>query len=154
MTLIVASATWMAADRRVTADGATSSMRKIAKNPHLIAGASGTAVSTLDVLRAVRKGVTNADDLLEHVDKSSYALVLTPDGRVSKIQDGRVWLCPIGLEAIGTGGDLALGWLACYERFHGGFFGGEHGDVIRQAFTFVAKRRSDCGGGVDFRYFE
>ena len=144
----------MAADRRVTSDdGSVSSLIKIAKNPRLIAAASGNAVSTLDVRRAVRKGALTPEDLIEHVDKDSYALVLLPSGDVHKIEDGRVWPAERGLQGIGSGSDLALGWLAGYEQIHGGFFGGPHGNVIRRAFAFVAGRRADCGGGVDFRSF-
>lgn len=155
MTCIVAGPGWMAADRRVTSDdGSTSSLIKIAKNPWLIAAASGNAVSTLDVRRAVRKGAWTPEDLIEHVDKDSYALVLLPSGDVHKIEDGRVWPPERGLQAIGSGGDLALGWLECYIWRCGGLFGGPDGNVVRRAFGLVARRRSDCGGGVDFRSFD
>lgn len=145
----------MAADRRVTSeDGASSSLVKIAKNPWLIAAASGLATCSLDVRRAVRKGACDPADLIEHVDSESYALVLLPSGDVHRIEDGRVWPAEQGLAAIGSGGDLALGWLACYEWKTGGLFGGPDGNVIRRAFAFAAKKRADCGGGVDFRCFE
>lgn len=145
----------MAADRRVTsADGSASSLVKIAKSKWLIAAASGNATCSLDVRRAVRKGAQTAEDLIEHVDKDSYALVLLPSGCVHKVEDGRVWPAERGLVSIGSGGDLALGWLTCYEWKHGGFFGGPDGNVVRRAFEFVSKKRSDCGGGVDFRSFE
>lgn len=154
MTCIVAGPGWMAADRRVTSDeGSASSLVKIAKSKWLIAAASGNATCSLDVKRAVRKGAQTAEDLIEHVDKDSYALVLLPSGDVHRIESERVWPVERGLCAIGSGGDLALGWLACYEWKHGGFFGGPDGNVIRRAFEFVAKRRADCGGGVDFRTF-
>jgi hypothetical protein len=145
----------MAADRRITNDdGGSSSLVKIAKNPWLIAAASGNATSTLDVKRAVRKGAQSVEDLIEHVDKDSYALVMTLDGGVFRIESARSWACARGeLHAIGSGGDLALGWLACYQRYHGGgLFGGPDGDVVREAFRFVSRKRTDCGGGVDFRF--
>lgn len=141
----------MAADRRVTSDdGASSSLVKIAKNQWLIAAASGNATSTLDVRRAVRKGALTPEDLIECVDKDSYALVLLPSGDVVKIESERVWPPERGLQAIGSGGDLALGWLlgvGCPDACP---------DVkacVRRAFGVVARRRSDCGGGVDFRAF-
>lgn len=150
MTCIVAGSGWMAADRRITgADGGVSSLVKIAKNPYLIAAASGNATSTLDVRRAVRKGATTAEDLIEHVDSDSYALVLLPSGDVHRIEDGRRWPAVQGLQAIGSGGDLALGWLSA-------LLSGEaviDKRQIRRAFAFVAKKRADCGGGVDFRSF-
>ncbi len=154
MTCIVAGRGWMASDRRITSeDGSASSLVKIAKNRWLIAAASGNATSTLDVRRAVRKGATDPADLIEHVDSSSYALVLLPSGDVHKIEDGRVWPAERGLAAIGSGGDLALGWLlavgvpdtcadlACVRT------------CVRRAMGVVEKRRADCGGGVDFRFF-
>jgi hypothetical protein len=145
----------MAADRRITdGDGGSSRLIKVAKNPWLIAAASGNATSTLDVKRAVRKGAQSVEDLIEHVDKDSYALVMTLDGGIFRIESERSWACERGqLHAIGSGGDLALGWLASYQRYHnGGLFGGPDGDVVRQAFEFVSKKRTDCGGGVDFRF--
>lgn len=149
MTCIVAGSGWMAADRRVTSeDGAASSLVKIAKNPWLIAAACGNATSTLDVRRAVRKGAQSPSDLIEHVDKDSTALVLTADGGVFKVESERVWPRETGLVAIGSGGDLALGWLLCRESL--GL--GNDKDEIRRAFALVAKKRSDCGGGVDFRF--
>lgn len=152
MTVIVAGKGWLAADRCITGDdGETSSLIKVAKNPWLIAAASGNAVSTLDVKRAVRRGASLVEDLIEHVDKDSTALVMTPDGRVFKVEAQRVWSEPSGLSAIGSGGDLALGWLAAMQ-----VDGGPHEDqneVIRRALRFVARRRSDCGRGIDIRRF-
>jgi hypothetical protein len=153
MTCIVAGKGWMAADRCVTeADGAKGSLVKIAKNPHLIAAAAGNATSTLDVRRAIRKGCSSVEDLIEHVDKDSLALVLLPSGAVHKVQDGRVWPAESGLAGIGSGADLAVGWLA------GMFWNIGNVDptryLIRQAFSFVEKRRTDCGRGVDIRTFE
>jgi hypothetical protein len=150
MTCIVAGKGWMAADRRITSeDGAASSLVKIAKSKHLIAAASGNATSTLDVRRAVRKGALSPDDLIEHVDKDSYALVLLPSGDVHRIEAGRVWPAEQGLAAIGSGGDLALGWLLCRESLGLGV----DKDEIRRAVRLVEKKRSDCGGGVDVRFF-
>lgn len=156
MTCIVAGKGWMAADRRITdAEGGASSLVKIAKNRHLIAAASGNASCTLDVRRAVRKGCSDPIDLIEHVDSDSYALVLLPSGDVHRIEDGRVWPAERGLAAIGSGGDLALGWLAATAWANGcpeaSGFGRE---AVRLAFRFVEKKRTDCGGGVDFRFFE
>lgn len=151
MTCIVAGKGWMAADRLVSSeDGSKGSIIKIAKNPWLIAAACGNAVSTLDVRRAVRKGAQSPDDLIEHVDKDSTALVMTLDHGVFKVESGRVWPRETGLVAIGSGGDLALGWLACVEAC---IHPTPNKGIIRRAFEFVAKRRTDCGGGVDIRSF-
>lgn len=99
----------------------------------------------------MRKGAQTAEDLIEHVDKDSYALVLLPSGDVHRIESERVWPAERGLCAIGSGGDLALGWLSRIPPVNA--------DLrlvrsdVRRAFAFVAKKRSDCGGGVDFRSF-
>jgi len=140
----------MAADRRITSeDGGVSSLIKVGKNPHLIAAACGNATSTLAVRLAVRKGAQLVEDLIEHVDRQSTALVVTAEGRAFKVEQGCVWACPPGLEAIGTGGDLALGWLSALSESYV-----LDRRMIRRAFRFVEKRRADCGGGVDFRSFE
>jgi ATP-dependent protease HslVU (ClpYQ) peptidase subunit len=154
VTCIVAGAGWMAADRRVsTDDGTQSSLIKIAKNRWLIAAAAGNATATLDVRRAVQKGAETPDDLVKHVDKESYALVLLPSGVVHIIGEGRVWPPKKGLHGIGSGSDLALGWLS---RARDDLAACELWDtraLVRDAFRFVASRRTDCGGGCDFRVF-
>jgi hypothetical protein len=158
VTCIVAGDGWMAADRRVTEDdGSSSSLIKIAKNPWLIAAAAGNASSTLDVRRAVRAGAQIVEDLIEHVDKDSVALVMNKDGQLFKIQEKRVWSAR-PLVAIGSGGDLVIGWLSSQD-IDDWPWAFEEGDdmtlnkrqAIRLAFRFVASRRADCGGGVDIR---
>jgi hypothetical protein len=150
VTCIVAGAGWMAADRRVTSDdGSAGSLVKIAKSRWLIAACAGNATSTLDVRRAVRKGAQTPEDLIEHVDAGSHALVLLPSGDVHLIEDKRVWPKARGLQAIGSGGDLAIGWMSGYTQATGATY-----TDIRAAFRFVASRRVDCGGGCDIRWFE
>ncbi len=139
----------MCADRRITSDeGAYSSLVKIAKNEHLMAAASGNASCTLAVKRAVQRGCKTPAALVELVDKDSYALVLTADGRIVHIEDGQAWDKTYrgGVQAIGTGADLALGYLE--DR------GNISPSLLRKAQRFVAGRRIDCGGGCDIRSFE
>ncbi len=145
MTVIVATARFIAADRRVTDGDSISSMVKVAKNLWLIAAASGDAASTLAVKRAVRRGATTPEDLLAHVNKDSYALVLTHAGVLARLQGGVVWPHS-GLDAIGSGGEMALGYL-------GGAGGDVTQELVRAALRFVFRRRADCGGGVDVRTF-
>lgn len=147
MTCIVAGAGWMAADRRITNDdGSFSKLVKVAQNPWLIAAASGNAVSTLDVKRAVRKGAQLVEDLIEHVDKDSAALVMTADGQLFQVEEKRVWSLARGqLHAIGSGGDLALGYLAALR------IASCDPEAIRAALRFAAQRRADCGSGIDIR---
>ena len=89
------------------------------------------------------------EDLIEHVDKDSTALVMNQDGQLFQISEKRVWTVR-PLAAIGSGGDLALGWLSAMQ-----VDGGPDPDVrsvVRRALKFVAGRREDCGGGVDMRF--
>ena len=131
----------MAADRRIVSDGAASAMRKIGRNRWLIAGCAGAATSTLAVLRALRAGARVPEDLVPHVDKESEALVLTNSGRIYQILDGAVWPMPKAVHAVGSGADLALGFLAGS--------GCSHPAAARRALKFVATRRADCGNGVN-----
>lgn len=147
MTCILGTTRFICADRRITEDGgAVTSMVKVARNPWLIAAAAGDAVCTLAIKRAVRDGARSPDELLELVGKGSYALVLTWVGLLSLISEGDVWPVSGPVTAIGSGSDLALGYM------HGvGVFTPR---VAREAQRFVAKRRADCGGGCDVRSFE
>lgn len=150
MTCIVATPHFMAADRRVTDDGAGSSMVKVAKNPWLIAAASGNAVCTLAVKRAVKQGATSPNDLLQYVDSDSYALVLLPTGQLYLLSEKAAWARPRGgVEAIGTGADLALGYLGGIVSCGGKPTVG----AVKLAMKFVSRKRVDCGGGCDVRFF-
>lgn len=110
----------MAADRRISSDdGSKSSLVKVARNQWMIAAASGNAASTLDVRRAIRKGAQTPEDLIDCVDKESTALVLLPSGMIHRVEEKRVWPGERGLQAIGSGGDLALGWLGGFVHHWG-----------------------------------
>lgn len=146
MTCILGTTRFICADRRIEADGSVSSLVKVAKNRWLIAAAAGLASATLAVKRAVRAGAANPEDLLEHIDRESYAVVLTLDGRLRCLSEGALWPVQGPAIALGTGGDLALGFM------HGA--GAFTPRVAREAQRFVAKRRADCGGGCDVRSFE
>lgn len=120
-------------------------MVKLAKNPWLIAGVAGNAASLLAVKQAVKAGAESMADLVPLVDSGSYALVLLWNGTLELIQERRVWACADRVTAIGSGADLALGFMygaeSCNAR------------VARAAQRFVARRRVDCGGGCDVRTF-
>lgn len=128
------------ADRRIVDDGQISSMRKIGRNRHLIAGAAGHAASTLAVLKLLRSGARTPDELLPAIDAASCALVLDVSGRLWQLQDGAAWPLPRGVHAIGSGADLALGFLAGAHATHPA--------AARRALRFVARRRADCGDGT------
>lgn len=147
MTCIVASRRFVCADRRIAEDGgAYTSIVKVAKNGWLIAAAAGLAKCTLAVKRAVRDGAQAPEDLLPLVDSDSYAVALTWDGRLFTLSEGALWDVKGPAVALGSGGDLALGFM------HGvGMFTPR---IAQRAQRFVAKRRSDCGDGCDIRSFE
>lgn len=147
MTCIIATRKFVCADRRLAEDGgASSSIVKVAKNPWVIAAAAGLGTAVLAVKRAIREGAESPADLLEAVGKGSYALVLTWDSTLSLISEGVLWPAKLPIAAIGSGADMALGFM------HGA--GSVAPSVARAAQRFVAKRRSDCGDGCDLRTFE
>ncbi len=146
MTCIIGTAHFVCADRRIDAEGAASSMIKVARNPWLIAAAAGLATATQAVKDAVRSGAQSPEDLVSAVDRDSYAIVVTWDARIWTISEGRTWPMRGPVVALGTGGDLALGFM------HGA--GSFTPRIARMAQRFVAKRRTDCGGGCDVRSFE
>lgn len=146
LTCVLGTTRFICADRRIEEDGAVSSLVKVAQNGWLIAAAAGLASATLAVKRAVRAGAETPEDLLACIDGNSYAIVLTFDGKLHCLSEGAVWPVQGPVVALGTGADLALGYL------HGaGVFTPR---VAREAQRFVAKRRADCGGGCDVRTFE
>lgn len=153
MTCIISSPQFVCADRRIsTTTGERSTMCKVAKNQWLIVAAAGMAGSGLDVKQAVKKGVSDPNELVALIDDESYALVLLPDGKRWRIEEGKLW--PVASRetlAIGSGSDAALGWIK-------GFLSGRKTKTVtpaiaRKAQKFVASIRLDCGDGVDFRSF-
>ena len=147
MTCVLGTRRFICADRRIAEDGgAASSMIKVAKNAWLIAAAAGLGTAVLAVKRAVREGAQSPEDLLRAVGRESYALVLTWDGSLCCLSEGAVWPVHGPVAALGSGGDLGLGFM------HG--VGAFTPRVAREAQRFVAKRRTDCGSGCDIRSFE
>lgn len=146
MTCIIGTRKFLCADRRVTEDGASSSLVKLCKNEWIIAGTAGLATANLAVKAAVRAGAESAEDLLPHIDAHSYALVLSWDGRLRLVSEGKVWPTAGACAAIGSGADLALGYM------NGA--GALTVTCARAAQRFVARRRVDCGGGCDVRMFD
>jgi hypothetical protein len=134
VTCILGTSRFICADRRIEESGAVSSLVKVAKNGWLIAAAAGLASATLAVKRAVRAGAANPEDLLQHLDRESYAIVLTLEGKLHCLSEGAIWPVQGPAVALGTGGDLALGYM------HGaGVFTAR---VAREAQRFVAKAPS------------
>lgn len=147
MTCVIATRRFVCADRRIAEDGGSfTSIVKVCKNPWLIAAAAGLGTAILAVKRAMREGAEAPADLLDAVGKGSCALVLSWDGVLTHISEGVIWSVREPATAIGSGGDLALGYL------HGA--GAFTPRVAREAQRFVARRRADCGSGCDIRSFD
>lgn len=128
-------------------DGQRDTIVKVSQNEHLIAAACGEATSCLSVRHALAEGATRPEDLVGSVDKNSAALVLTRRGRVYQVTYGAVWDQP-RVSAIGTGADLALGFLMgrCGRKT-------PTPKDVRDAFKYVFSKRLDCGGRIDVRSF-
>lgn len=153
MTCILSTPRLIAADRRIKDDsGERSRMVKVVQNRHIIAAVAGLAADALAVKRAVQAGASTAADLAEIVGGDSYALVLEPSGRRWRVEGWEVWpVHATAPEAIGSGADAALGYLAGHAARTGRK--AVPPKLARAAVRFASKRRDDCGDGVDVRSF-
>jgi hypothetical protein len=150
VTVILGTRSFIASDRRVTDNGESSSIIKLAKNANIICAVAGTAACNMLVKKAIKEGCDDPNSLLKLIDRDSYALILTPDGILRQAQDGVLWPCK-QYAAIGSGGNLALGFATGYMAAMGST---KITPVLaRKALQFAAKHRSDCGGGCDIRSF-
>lgn len=149
MTCIVAVAGkdgFICGDRRITADGERCpNMVKVFANIGLVVGLCGNASCFWRVARLVKEGRTDPTDLIEAVDEGSSALALAADGTLWSISEGATWPVRTRSKAIGSGGDLATGYLSA--------LGAWDKKSVRAAQRFVATQRTDCGSGCDFRTF-
>lgn len=142
MTCIVGSDRWICADRRISSDAGERcpNERKIWHGPYLIAAVAGAARCIHKVRRLVMSGdAAEPEALIDAVTDDSHALVLTRAGRLYEVSEGEAYRRR-GVYCIGTGGDLARGYL--------------EGRALtlanaKAAQRFVARMRTDCGGGVN-----
>lgn len=137
---------FICADRRITSGGERCpDMVKAYANVGLVVGLCGNAGCFWQVARLIKEGRTDPKDLIEALDDESSALALAADGTLWGVSEGAVWPVRQQLKAIGSGGDLATGYLAGV--------GASDKKAVRAAQRFVAKHRTDCGSGCDFRTF-
>lgn len=137
---------FICADRRITSGGERCpNMTKVFANVGLVVGICGNAGIFWRVAKLIKEGRTDPKDLLEVIDEDSGALALAADGSLWGISEGATWPLRRPWSATGSGGDLATGYL--------GAIGTSDKKNVRAAQKFVAERRSDCGGGCDFRTF-
>jgi 20S proteasome alpha/beta subunit len=133
-------------DRRITAGGERCpNMVKVYANVGLVVGMCGNAGCFWQVARLIKEGRTDPKDLIEVIDEDSSALALTADGSLWGVSEGATWPVRQKQRAVGSGADLATGYLAA--------LGSSDKKAVRAAQRFVAAQRTDCGGGCDFRTF-
>lgn len=133
-------------DRRITNGGERCpNMVKVYANVGLVVGVCGNAGCFWQVAKLVKEGRTDPKDLLEALDEDSGAVALTADGALWSVGDGAAWPVRKALTTAGSGADLATGYL--------GALGSQDRKAVRAAQKFVAEKRTDCGGGCDFRTF-
>jgi hypothetical protein len=126
MTCVIGTERWLCADRRITSSGGERCPNelKVWQGPHLIAAAAGSG-----------RGIHKARRLVESGEAG------TPEGLIDALADDAVYLRR-GLWCIGSGGDLARGYLE-----------GRALTVAnaRAAQRLAAQLRDDCGGGVNVK---
>lgn len=138
---------FVCADRRVTSETGERcpNLVKVYANVGLVVGICGAASTFYTVARLIREGKTDPRDFVECVGDHSTALCLTADRALWWVSDEAAWPVRRPWVAAGSGSDMATGFL------------GARGVVdrasVREAQRFVAARRTDCGGGCDFRTF-
>lgn len=85
-------------------------------------------------------GATDMTRFYDMIGDDAQLLVLTQEGELWEVTNGSRW--PVkGLRCIGSGGDLARGYLEGKALTRA---------TAKKAQAFVAKLRTDCGGGVNF----
>lgn len=144
MTCVIGTERWVCADRRITSDAGERcpNVLKVWQGPYLIAAGAGAA-RRLHRARAVVESGDAAvpESLIDVMGDDAHALVLTRAGVLYEVSDGVVCRRR-GLYCIGTGGDLARGYLEGRSLTPAN---------ARAAQRLVAQLRADCGGGVNFR---
>jgi hypothetical protein len=143
MTCVIGTSAFLCADRCISADSGERwpNERKLWANHALIVAGAGLTARLHKVRDAVLSGATEMTRFYDMVGDDAQLLVLTQEGELWEVTNGSRW--PVkGLRCIGSGGDLARGYLE----------GKAHTPTTaRKAQAFVAKLRTDCGGGVDVK---
>ena len=150
MTCVVAVGSpggFICADRRCTSDSGEKcpNVLKVHKNVGLIVGFCGKTSVAYDIARALKDGKTDPKDFIELAADHSAIICLDVEGKLWLASDNAVWPTRRAWYAIGSGADLAIGYLAASPKIDKA--------SVRKAQQFVASRRADCGGGCDFKAF-
>lgn len=143
MTCVIGTTRWLCADRRITSDSGErcANERKVWRNEHLVVAGAGNCARLHKVRAMLAGGVRDPAHLIEAVGEDTHVLVLTRDGRLFEVTEGAVYPVRGGVRCIGTGGDLARGYLEGRALTEAS---------ARAAQRLVARLRTDCGAGPDF----
>jgi hypothetical protein len=105
----------------------------------LVVAGAGNMARLHKVRDMVKSGATDVSRFIDPLGDDAHVLVLV-EGELWEVTNGSMWRHH-GLRCIGTGGDLARGYLEGKQMTR---------KVVTAAQKFVARLRDDCGGGVDF----
>lgn len=144
MTLIVGTPTFICADRKITSDGGDKcpARRKVFRNESLSVGVAGWSKAVSDVECLVKTGASSPSTFMSALGDHSSALCLVY-GELWLVEEGDVSKCKWPWYCIGSGADLATGFLGARNAM-------PSRDRCRAALKFVASRRDDCGARGDF----
>jgi hypothetical protein len=145
VTCIIATSSFLCGDKRCTSDSGEKcpNVTKVHANVGLAVGFAGKTSIAYDIARLIKEGRTDPKDFVEVAADHSTIICLDAEGKLWLASDNAVWPVRRPWYAIGSGGDLAIGYLAA--------LGKQDKASARKAQHFAASRRADCGGGVDFR---
>lgn len=143
MTCLVATSKFIAADRRVTDEGGGlwPNQRKVWGNRVLIAAFCGSASTGVQLARLVREGLDDPRKLIDPLADHSGALCLFRSGELWLVGGGEASLLRTPVFTLGSGGDLARGFLGARGKLDK--------KTVRDSIKFVGTCRTDCGGGCD-----
>lgn len=147
MTCVIATSSFICADRRCTSDTGEKcpNVTKVYANVGLVVSFCGKTSVAFDIAKLVKDGRTDPKDFIELAADHSSIICLDPEGKITLVADNAAWPARRPWYAIGSGGDMAIGFLAAVGKTDKG--------SVRKAQQFVASRRADCGGGCDFKGF-
>ena len=144
MTCVIGSPTFICGDRKIMSDGGDKcpSRRKVFRNDYMAVGVAGWSKAITDIESLVRTGSSDPRIFLSSLGDHSSALCLI-QGELWLAEEGEVSKCKYPWYCIGSGADLATGFLGARNAM-------PSRDRCRAALKFVASRRDDCGARGDF----
>lgn len=151
MTLILATPFGIWADRKVSASTAEvcDPVKKCVSNEFLIAAFAGDLSVILKAIDYVKEGCDNPRELAKvKVDKITVEGLVVKNNRIYVLDLEKAWIRPkrCAYYATGSGGTTAMAFLAGRTSRNGKLTEKD----IRDAFSYTAKARDDCGKGIDF----